>query len=197
MSSHPSPHHLKRDLRREIRRKLERLTPAVRAAAAAELCQRLAADDRIADAPLLAAFMPLPSEPDITAFLQNRLHRGLTVLLPRIVGDPKNGIMELRIVRSWEQDFTPGPLKIREPGPHCPVHASTQDPHPAAIDVMLVPGLAFDHDHNRMGKGAGHYDRFLATGAVQHTVGLGFLCQRVTHLPVEPHDVKLNAVLLA
>jgi len=186
----------KKELRREIRRKIESLTPAVRAAAAAELCRRLGANRRIADAPVLAAFMALPNEPDLAAFLKERLRRGLPVLLPRIVGDPKNGVMELRLVRSWQDDFTLGPLGIHQPGEHCRVHASTRDEKPAAVDVMLVPGLAFDRAGNRMGKGAGHYDRFLAKGVVGWSVGIGFLCQRVDAVPIEAHDRPLDEVLL-
>lgn len=196
-------HERKRELRREIRCKIELLTPAVRASAAAELCRRLAAHPKVADAPWVAAFMALKNEPDLSVYLQARLRRGLPLLLPRIVGDPKNGIMEMRVVRSWAADFRPGPLGILEPGDHCEVFAATATPGtttPSAdgkiIDVVLVPGLAFDRAGHRMGKGAGHYDRFLSMTPVNWKVGIGFVCQRVDTVPVEKHDVTLDEVLL-
>ncbi|HTL53459.1 MAG TPA: 5-formyltetrahydrofolate cyclo-ligase [Planctomycetota bacterium] len=186
----PSP---KSDLRREMRHKLNLLTPKVKAAASAELCRRLLSNPRIADVHWLAAFLALPNEPDLGEFLRARLSAGRGVLLPRIVGKPKNGIMELCVVRRWDEDFVAGPLGIREPGPHCPAHSPSDPP----IDVALVPGLAFDRDGNRMGKGAGHYDRVLAQGKIARTVGIGFLCQRVNHVPTEPHDIRLTEILLA
>lgn len=70
------------------------------------------------------------------------------------------------------------------------------EPEPAAIDLVLVPGVAFTADGWRLGQGGGWYDRFLPMlrpDAV--TVGVAFAAQVVDALPVEPHDVRVDLVV--
>jgi 5-formyltetrahydrofolate cyclo-ligase len=69
-------------------------------------------------------------------------------------------------------------------------------PDPGAVDVVIVPGVAFTTDGHRLGQGGGWYDRFLvgvADGCT--TVGVGFAPQLVDELPVEAHDVTLDVVV--
>ena len=64
---------------------------------------------------------------------------------------------------------------------------------PAAIDIVIVPGLAFTRDGRRLGQGGGFYDRFLAQlPADCTTIGVGFAEQLLDDLPVEPHDRILS-----
>ena len=70
------------------------------------------------------------------------------------------------------------------------------DVDPAALDVVVVPGLAFTVDGRRLGQGGGHYDRFLArVRADCLTVGAAYAEQLVDDLPTEPHDVRLDLVV--
>ena len=64
------------------------------------------------------------------------------------------------------------------------------------LDVVIVPGLAFDNNNHRLGRGAGYYDRFLKT-LPKHvsTVGLAFDFQLTDSLPIEAHDVRLAFVI--
>ncbi len=67
---------------------------------------------------------------------------------------------------------------------------------PTAIDLVLVPALAFDGNGHRLGFGAGYYDRFLKTirpDALR--IGIGYEWQCVDALPVEPHDVPMHLLL--
>lgn len=67
---------------------------------------------------------------------------------------------------------------------------------PATLDVVVVPGLAFARDGRRLGRGRGHYDRFLATvGPRCLSVGVGFAEQLVDDVPTAEHDVRLDAVV--
>ena len=62
------------------------------------------------------------------------------------------------------------------------------------IDLILVPGVAFDKSGNRLGRGKGYYDKVLKqTGACK--VGVCFDFQLVERVPVEPHDVKMDRVV--
>lgn len=74
----------------------------------------------------------------------------------------------------------------------------------AAIDLVLVPGVGFDDKANRIGYGAGYYDRFLEQlswarqGSPQPSaflLGLGFQCQIIEEVPQEDHDIKMDNIL--
>ena len=64
------------------------------------------------------------------------------------------------------------------------------------IDAVIVPGLAFDKQHNRLGRGAGYYDRFLSIlPKTVTTVGLAFDFQLTESLPTEAHDMRLQQII--
>ena len=70
---------------------------------------------------------------------------------------------------------------------------------PQALAVVLMPLVGFDDDGNRLGNGAGFYDRFLpcrhGTRGAPVLVGIAFECQRCQRLPAAAHDVPLDAVI--
>jgi 5-formyltetrahydrofolate cyclo-ligase len=75
-------------------------------------------------------------------------------------------------------------------------HADPASPDPSWPDVVIVPGLAFTAQGDRLGQGGGWYDRFLAgVRAECRTIGVGFVEQIVDTLPVEDHDVRLDHVV--
>ncbi|MBQ0123973.1 MAG: 5-formyltetrahydrofolate cyclo-ligase [Bacteroidales bacterium] len=65
---------------------------------------------------------------------------------------------------------------------------------PDEIDFAIVPGVAFDVNCNRMGRGKGFYDRTLPLLKC-FTAGVGYDCQLFERIPVDPWDVPLNAVI--
>jgi len=71
-----------------------------------------------------------------------------------------------------------------------------EQPDPTAVDVVIVPGVAFTPDGGRLGQGGGWYDRFLASVRPDCTsIGVGFDAQILDVLPTEPHDVALHSVV--
>lgn len=66
---------------------------------------------------------------------------------------------------------------------------------PGAVDVAIVPGLAFDPHGGRLGQGGGHYDRLLPELGPAVTIGLCFSCQVVPRVPMEEHDVAVDLVV--
>ena len=64
------------------------------------------------------------------------------------------------------------------------------------IDAVVVPGLAFDRSNNRLGRGAGYYDRFLSSlPETIATVGLAFDFQITESLPIGAHDMPLQQII--
>jgi 5-formyltetrahydrofolate cyclo-ligase len=115
-------------------------------------------------------------EVDTLKLIERMRSDGKTVCLPAIIG---KGVMEARRM----DRLIPGPYGI--PCPEGPVVP------PESIDLILVPGLAFDRDCQRLGQGGGYYDRYLP-GCRGVKIGLAFDCQVVECLPLAAHDAQLD-----
>jgi 5-formyltetrahydrofolate cyclo-ligase len=105
-----------------------------------------------------------------------------TVLAPRIQGN----VLEMCQVHSID-DFTQGTYDLKEPSPHI-------SPYAGDIDVVVVPGLAFDIHGVRLGRGKGYYDRFLATTHA-YVIGLAYDVQIIRSLPKELHDIPVDTIV--
>ena len=63
------------------------------------------------------------------------------------------------------------------------------------VEMIVVPGVAFDRQNNRMGRGRGFYDRLLKSTPNAVKVGVAFHFQMVPEVPTEPFDIPMDAVL--
>jgi 5-formyltetrahydrofolate cyclo-ligase len=141
-----------------------------------QLWSDLATLDEYAAAATVMAYVAITGEPDTDALFARLAADGKVLALPRAVGT----MLEPALLGDG---LVAGPHGVAEPS-----GASV------AVDLVVVPGLAFTPDGWRLGRGGGHYDRFLATCAVP-AIGVCFAEQLVDALPVEPHDVRLSRVL--
>jgi 5-formyltetrahydrofolate cyclo-ligase len=67
---------------------------------------------------------------------------------------------------------------------------------PEAMDLILVPGLAFSKDRHRLGRGGGFFDRLLAGRAAgAFKLGVCFAFQFLETIPTEPHDIAIDAIV--
>lgn len=176
-------HPAKASLRKEARKRLSALSAETRSAASAEICRRIAALPEWAAARAVALYAAQPSEPDLAPLLDAP---GKTTSFPRVSGD----ILEFH--RCHCRDLLlPGPWNLSEPDPrHCPIFPV------AEIDLLLIPGLAFTRAGERLGRGGGFYDRFLARVQPRAVpVGICFAAQIVPAMPVEIHDRQVNLVI--
>jgi len=148
----------------------------------------LLAHPTYAAAATVMAFASMGAECNTWPLLARILADGKRLLLPRC--RPRAAGFDAVAVADLDADLVPGPLPgMRDPAPHLPVHA----PPP---DLVIVPGLAFDRAHRRLGYGKGMYDAFLTHHAPKAvTVGLGFALQLVDRVPTAAHDVPLTHVL--
>ncbi|OJW19646.1 MAG: 5-formyltetrahydrofolate cyclo-ligase [Planctomycetales bacterium 71-10] len=128
-----------------------------------------------------------PEEIETGPLLADALAAGRRVACPRVVGRAAG--MVLHEVRDLG-DLRAGTLGIPEPVPDAPIVA------PEDLDWVLAPGVAFDPACNRLGRGAGHYDRLLPRVRPGIEVwAAAFDVQMLDMLPVEPHDVPLTGVV--
>lgn len=134
----------------------------------------------------IMGFYPLAGEPDLRR-LMKRLLRERELFLPVI--DKQNSMLFPYPVTDLES-LTEGPYGTRQPKVH-----GTHIPH--EVDCVLVPGVAFNPSGDRLGRGKGYYDRFLATLPQSVvTIGVCFSCQLVDNLPTHSSlDQKVSLVI--
>jgi len=178
----------KAELRAEARRRLRALAEAERAVAEAALDRRVWTVPEIASARTLLLFADLPEEVTTDAIAAEALRRGITVVYPRTL--PETRTMTLHRVASLEHLLT-GNYGIREPDPaRCPLVVET------SIEAALVPGLAWDRRGNRLGRGAGYYDRLFGAPEWRgFRCGIFFSFQEMETIPTDPWDLPLDAVV--
>jgi 5-formyltetrahydrofolate cyclo-ligase len=176
----------KQALRKQVGAELKRMAPEERAAASAAARAMLAAQALWQTAQAVLFFAPLPEELDIWPLLIGALSAGKQVALPRFVAETRT--YEACLIRDANADLKVGHFGIREPSSRCARLTSNR------LDLILVPGVAFDLQCYRLGRGKGYYDQLL--GLLRgRTCGVAFENQIVEHIPVEPHDVRLDCLL--
>ena len=176
----------KQALRKQVRADVTRMEPGERAAASAQARALLAAQALWKTAQWVLFFAPLPGELDVWPLLSEALSAAKRVALPRFVAETRT--YEPCQILDPGLDLQVGQFGIREPRRHCAPLRSTR------LDLILVPGVAFDVHGHRLGRGKGYYDQLLR-GLGGTTCGVAFDQQIVGEIPVEPHDVRVNCVL--
>ncbi len=174
-----------------MRGRLRGLSPDLRAEASLMMCQKAAHLPAFIASRCVALFAPLPSEPDIHPLVEEAWAQGKRVVLPLMIKHDARPQLDWHEVAGWDEVVAPGPFGLREPDPlRCPRVAI------AELDCAFIPGLAFDDDGFRLGRGGGFYDTFLGRApATLPSIGLMFSCQHVPAVPREPHDQALRSVI--
>lgn len=133
---------------------------------------------------VVMAYMAVRGEVSLAPVIGDILESGRELLLPRCEAP---GIMTARKIRGME-DLAPGAFGVPEPKAECDVI------DPAEIDLILVPGVAFDPAGRRLGQGGGYYDRFLEkTPAYRAGVCHDFALLEA--VPFEVHDMTMDGVI--
>jgi 5-formyltetrahydrofolate cyclo-ligase len=178
-------HDLKKTaIRQRMLEKLRAFQPDLREEMSAGVRVILSTFQPLHKATTILAFAPLPSEPQIDHLLDAWRAEGRRILLPRTL--ERAGAMEMVELTGLMSKLPSGPLGIRTPiGPACEA---------CSIDAILVPGVAFDHNGGRLGRGGGYYDRLLATQEATMTIGTAFECQLNPRLPQEEHDQEVRFI---
>lgn len=137
-------------------------------------------------AKVVSSYWSQPDEVDTHTLIAELMHRGATVCVPSIVGED----LVMCQLTDPAADIFLGPHGVGEVRPE-----RRRPVAPSTIDLVLVPGVAFDHQGFRLGRGKGYYDRFL--GQVSESalkVGLAFSFQVVAVLPHLDYDVPVDVI---
>jgi 5-formyltetrahydrofolate cyclo-ligase len=174
---------VKKEIRIKVLAARDSLLPGQRTAKSREIEERLFSLPEFKAARIVLFFASFRSEVDTGPMIRRALTFGKRVVLPKVKGTE----LELYEIADWERDVSPGTWGIPEPHENRPVRLDE-------IDLILVPGAAFDCQGNRLGYGAGFYDKLLSA-FTKTTVALAFEAQIVPRVPAELHDIPIHKIM--
>ena len=173
----------KQELRRQIRTAKKAVPFCEKLTRSASIMQQVETLPQFVQANTVLLYWSMDDEVQTHDFV-NRWYKDKTLLLPCVDGDD----LRLRQYTGPECMQAGEQFGIGEPtGPEFTDLES--------IDMIIVPGVAFDSEGNRMGRGRGFYDRLLSTTPNAFKVGVAFGFQMVEQVPTEPFDIKMNKVI--
>jgi 5-formyltetrahydrofolate cyclo-ligase len=179
----------KKELRRAMIARRDAIAPEEREALAGRFADRLVAMPQYREARTVLATMSIGSEWSTKPFIDRAVADGKKLVLPRITPPPRR--LEIRAVPDLASDLVPGIWDIPEPDPARCAPVELRE-----VDFALIPALAIDRDHYRLGYGAGYFDGLLAgRGARPFCVAALPAQFHVESLPREAHDVPLDAAI--
>lgn len=175
----------KKLLRKEIREKKKALSPAYIEETSHRLAELFFDTSHYQNSKTVYGYLSYNQEVRTLPILEQALRDGKKVAVPKVYGDTMRFIYldDLSAV-------APGCMSIPEPIADEPV---AEDP----TALVLMPGVAFDRNGNRMGYGGGFYDRFLAQEPEHPTVALCYAFQMVDKIPTDDYDIPVDLVLWA
>ena len=183
-----------RAARRRLRELRLGLAPAARSAAERAICATLERLGMFRRGAHVALYLPMPGEVDLRPCLEEARRRGAHIYVPRIASRRNRRML----FAPWRTGagLRANAFGILEPG-----HAGGARPV-VGLDVVVLPLVGFDAQGNRLGMGAGYYDRALrrrldARRAWHRPrlIGVAFACQELPVIPASPWDVPLDLVI--
>ena len=132
------------------------------------------------EAKIVMLYSSLPDEVYTHDFLE-KWRNEKRIILPTVVGDD---IIPVELSRDTE--FAIGDFNILEP---------QNNEYTGDYDLIVVPGVAFDRNGNRIGRGKGYYDRFLCKHLDVKRIGICFDFQLVDEVPTEDNDIRMHEII--
>ncbi len=176
----------KAELRQRVGHELAAISTERRMLQSRQLRERLGGLKIWREARTILAFAALADEPVLDELLAEAIASGRQIALPRF--DEATSGYQAVAVRDWSRDLVAAKFGVREPKPDGLVVPWKQ------LDLVLVPGVAFDFRGARLGRGRGFYDRLLVDSA-GHRCGVAFDVQIAEAVPEEVHDRRMNSIL--
>jgi 5-formyltetrahydrofolate cyclo-ligase len=182
----------KKTLRRQLRAARRALPPDYRRQAARSALRRLMRSGLLSRGRRWGFYLPLDEEFDALPLLNEALHRHKECFLPVTANRDAQPLRFARL--DGRHSVILNRYGIVEPHSNRLMNARW-------LDMLIVPLVGFDGQGRRLGMGGGFYDATLAflrrrrIWKKPYLIGLAFECQRVTEIPSEPWDIRLNAIL--
>jgi 5-formyltetrahydrofolate cyclo-ligase len=178
---------VKKELRQQLRQVVAEIAPEEMVDQSHRACQLLFEQAEFKKAETVMVFLSLDGEIDTSPIVLRCWQERKRVLAPKVSWNQRR-MMPVEI-RSLTEDLMVTGMGIREPISGIPFPISL-------LDMVIVPGLGFDEKGNRLGRGRGFYDRFLAHAEFKGIAcGMAFEQQVVKEIPVGPLDRHVDMLV--
>lgn len=178
----------KSELRKSMMNKRDSMPASIRLGHSKIIMDKLRHLSIYKDARLIFVYVSFRSEVETHSFINQALLDGKRIAVPLTI---TNGKLLLPCEITSLEELTVGTWGILEPDKD-----NIREIDYKEIDLALVPGLAFDPFGNRLGYGAGYYDRFLPNLRNSSVlVGMGFDFQLIDQVQAGPFDVPMDSIL--
>jgi len=156
----------------------------------AAITKRLCSLKQYANAGVVMAYMSFRNEVATDALIERCIGDGKRVVIPKVLRFPEPTLLIYEI-NDMRQDVVKGYMGILEPDT-----SRLERVAPAEIDIAVIPGVAFDKNKNRLGYGAGYYDRFLPELRPDCLkVGIAYEMQVTDNVFAQAHDIPMDMVI--
>lgn len=178
----------KNTIRKTIIRKRNDIPEGYRIEANRIITQKLISMDFFRRAEAVMCYADICGEVETSQIIRYCIDNGKKLSLPKVLCKAE---MYARTVTCPDSQLEKGKYGVMEP-----ICALTTESEPGEIDVIIVPGVAFDRNLNRIGYGAGYYDNYLKkTGRKCLKVGLAFDVQITEHIPADETDEPVDLII--
>ncbi|HPD02984.1 MAG TPA: 5-formyltetrahydrofolate cyclo-ligase [Eubacteriales bacterium] len=175
----------KKAQRERIKERINGLSKSEREAFCRAITERALDLPEYKSAKVIFIYVAAGNEAETAEIIAESLKNNKTVAVPVIVDkDMKAAVI------SPKTEFILNKYNIKEP-----VLKNAEIINPADAELILAPLMGFDENLNRLGRGGGYYDKFLAEAKKAVVIGLGYELQKEQSIITEPHDRKLDAVV--
>lgn len=176
----------KSELRKEIRNRKRQFTQEQLGELSLSAISQLRNHPKIKNAHTLLLYYSLPDEVNTHEWIDELAALGKRVILPVVIDDENMILRE----HTGKQDLAEGSFHILEPiGKLFPKERYGE------IEVGIIPGMSFDTQGNRLGRGKGYYDRFLSQVSSLYKIGVCFDFQKEPSIPAEATDIRMDEVV--
>ncbi|MBS6643666.1 MAG: 5-formyltetrahydrofolate cyclo-ligase [Clostridiaceae bacterium] len=173
----------KAEIRSYIREKRKNISPEEEKLQNEIIFKKLSVKEELLTASCVYCYMDMKHEAGTGRIMEFLRGLGIRTAVPRVEVEQ----IKFYFVHS-STDLVKGCMGILEPGPGCELAGTLYAP-------VIVPGVAFDRENNRLGYGGGYYDRFFELEPDHHKIGICFDFQMMDTLPAEPFDRKMDEVV--
>ena len=176
---------IKTDIRKIITNKRNILNKSWVNKQSIKIHRRLISTKEFKESNIIMFYITKDNEVDTKLSIELALRLKKTVLAPCV--DKKNCRLNLGAIEDLKNDLTTGRYDILEP--------RKRNIGVKKIDLIITPGIAFDTNGNRLGRGKAYYDKFFKNIKHVHRIGLAFDFQILKNVPIHNHDIPMDKII--
>jgi 5-formyltetrahydrofolate cyclo-ligase len=182
----------KKIIRKMIKERKNQVTADYILSSSKKITITLIETDAFKTANTIMCYLSFGNEVDTKPIIDQCFKEGKTVLVPIIIkNEDGTSHIEASQLIDPESDLAPGTMGILEPQV-----SKIRIRDPRTIDLVIIPGLAFDKKGNRLGYGAGYYDHYLERLRDDcNQIALTFSFQLIDHIPTHKHDKQIKNII--